>query len=77
MRILPINNNYSIYNKKSPSCRGNSRVVDEPSKNLFYRTTTYFFRPDMDWEGFASLLKMLIICLQKIQFYYVVIFGHI
>ena len=68
MRILPINNNYSIYNKKSPSCRGNCRVVDEPKKNLFYRTTTYFFRPDMDWEGFASLLKRKYKDVSKVNF---------
>ena len=41
----------------TPRFRGNNRAVCDKSSNLLYKTTTYFFRDDLNWDRFAYLLK--------------------
>lgn len=57
MQILPVNNySYSSIKPNKPTFGGNCREVLDKNKNLLYRTTTYFFRNDLDWEAFFGLL---------------------
>ena len=63
MKIQSINYNYSNYgyfkNLKSttPSFGSNSRALYSKEGKLLYRTTTNFFRPDLDWERFGIFLR--------------------
>ena len=66
MRILPIN----IYNNKTkaPTHKGNFRIVCDKNNNFLYRTTTYFFRSDLNWDNFFSLLDRKYKDVPKVNF---------
>ena len=49
MRINSISSYY-------PSFGYSSKTVKDKYDEVFYRTTTYFYRPDMDWKKLSSLL---------------------
>ncbi len=49
MNITPINSHLSF--------RGNNRTITAADGKMLYKTTTYFFRSDLDWDNFASLLE--------------------
>lgn len=53
MKIAPA----YLYNSNPQSFQGNRRTVYDKSGNFLYRTTTYFFREDLDWNSFVKLLK--------------------
>ena len=42
---------------KNVKFNGNCRVVTDAAGKLKYRSTTSFFRGDLNWEQFAQLLK--------------------
>ena len=50
MRISP------IQTYTPPKFQGNNRRVTDKSGALLYKTTTYFFRNDLDWDKFINLL---------------------
>ena len=54
MKISPININRQSY---KPSSKGNNREVYNQSGKFLYKTTTYFFRDDLNWSNFVDLLK--------------------
>lgn len=68
MRIAPINyfNNYN--HRNTVSNKGNARAVVDKNNNLLYRTTTYFFREDLDWDNFFALLKRKYQNVPKVNF---------
>lgn len=47
-----INNTY-----KSPTFKGNRRVVYDETGKILYKTTSYMFRPDINWNAFVKLLQ--------------------
>lgn len=55
MKINPVNfnNSYPAY----PAFKGNQRSICDKSGKLLYRTTTYFFRDDLDWNAFVRYLN--------------------
>ena len=53
MNILPCHNNY---NKSHQKFTANNRQVYNAATGKMYKTTTYFFRGDMNWNGFVNLL---------------------
>lgn len=68
MRILPIYINSNHSNRNVPTSKGNYREICDSKDKLLYRTTTYFFRADLDWEAFFSLLKRKYKDVQKVNF---------
>ena len=68
MRITPTYN-FNNYNYKNAiASKGNARAVVDKNNNLLYRTTTYFFREDLDWDNFFALLKRKYQNVPKVNF---------
>ncbi len=51
MYVSPISNNKYNY-----SFQANRRIINNESGKLLYRTTTYFFRHDIDWRRLSKVL---------------------
>ncbi len=46
-----------IQNSPSVGFKSNNRRITDKSGGLLYKTTTYFFRDDLDWHGLINLLN--------------------
>ena len=54
MRITPVN---SVSNVCHPNFQGNRRYVYNKNGDFLYRTTTYFFRDDLNWNAFIKFIS--------------------
>lgn len=54
MKISALNSRNYNYNT---GFRGNRRFVYDKSGNFLYRTTTYFFRDDLNWNAFTKFIS--------------------
>lgn len=57
MKISPITPASYTSNIYRPNFQGNRRFVYDKSGQFLYRTTTYFFRDDLNWNTFIRLLS--------------------
>ncbi len=49
--------NYNLYSKQcNPNFKANNRKIIDKATGNVYKTTTYFFREDLNWDGFVKLL---------------------
>lgn len=51
----------------NPAYRGNNREVFNKSGKFLYKTTTYFFREDLNWTCLAELLGEKYKTVQKVN----------
>lgn len=42
---------------KIPTFKANRRIVCDESGKMLYKTTSYMFRPDLNWDSFVKLLQ--------------------
>ncbi len=71
MQISPINYNYSYKSQspaQSPAFNANRREIFDKSGKMLYKTTTYFFRDDIHWNEFITLLQQKYKDADKVNF---------
>ena len=57
MRIQPRYYNTAPQKFTPQTFRGNRRIILDESGNLLYKTTTYFFRDDLNWHELVDVLQ--------------------
>lgn len=60
--------NISPVSYKAPDFRANRRSIFDNNCKLLYKTTTYFFRDDFDWQNFLELIKYKYRNTEKVNF---------